>query len=235
VTALTASAAIATGRVQLANVRQRSLVTAKVRMLVVLVLFLFATVTAVGRIVELGFVEKAPDDRTMAERLLPPRGEITDRNGEPLARAFPSYALWFNPKAFGNDGGRPLVKTPEEVADALMRIFPNADRSEMLQRLKSGEPGYLVRRVLPEQANRVHALGEPALEIPKEDQRYYPQGSLAAHVLGYVASDGHGRVGMEQVLANGCSTLRRAAKPSRCRSTCGCRARSRTNSTGRSD
>jgi cell division protein FtsI (penicillin-binding protein 3) len=54
--------------------------------------------------------------------------------------------------------------------------------------------------VLPEDANKVQAIGELALELPKETQRYYPQGSMAAHVLGYVGADGHGRVGMEQVL-----------------------------------
>ncbi len=45
----------------------------------------------------------------------------------------------------------------------------------------------------------MHALGEPALEFPFENERLYPQGSMAAHVLGFVAADGHGRVGMEQV------------------------------------
>ena len=47
----------------------------------------------------------------MADALLPPRGEITDRNGVPLARAFPAYALWFNPEAM-DDGGAPLVRSP---------------------------------------------------------------------------------------------------------------------------
>lgn len=197
--ALTASAAIASGRVQLANVRQRSLVTAKVRALWVLVLFVFATLTALVRIGQLGLFEDAPERRSMAEALLPPRGEITDRNGVVLARAFPSYSLWFNPKALGQ-GGSPLVKTPEEVAKALLAIFPDADYADLVERLKSEKPSYLRKRVLPEEANKVFALGEPALEFPRENQRYYPQGSLAAHVLGYVDEEGQGHVGMEQVL-----------------------------------
>jgi len=52
---------------------------------------------------------------------------------------------------------------------------------------------------MPEDANRIHALGEPALEFPRESERYYPQGSMAAHVLGYVSAEGHGRLGMESV------------------------------------
>jgi cell division protein FtsI (penicillin-binding protein 3) len=199
-TSLTASAAIASGRVQLANVRQRSLVTAKVRVLVVLLLFMFVTVAALGRIIQLGLFEDAPDRRSMADALLPSRGEITDRNGVALARAFPSYSLWYNPKAFGSEGGVPLVKTPEEVAHALMAIFPDADYADLLARLKSDKPSYLRKRVLPEEANRVFALGEPALEFPRENQRYYPQGSLAAHVLGFVDEAGQGHVGMEEVL-----------------------------------
>lgn len=197
---LTASAAISTGRVQLANVRQKSIATARDRILLVMLLFGVAALACVVRIAQLGLFEDAPRRSNMAEALLPPRGEIVDRNGVPLARAFPAYALWFNPRAFGEKGGSALVKTPEEVADALMQIFPDADRADLLRRLKSDRPSYLRRRLLPEEANRIHALGEPALEFPRENQRYYPQGSLAAHVLGYVDGEGIGHVGMEQVL-----------------------------------
>ena len=197
--ALTASAAIASGRVRLANVRQRSLVEAKLRVLVVALLFLLAGVGALTRIVQLGLSEEPPERRSLTEALLPPRGEITDRNGFPLARAFPVYALWYNPKALGAAGSS-LVKSPEEVARALLQIFPDADYDDLVKRMKSDKPSYLRRRVMPEEANRIFALGEPALEFPRENQRYYPQGSLGAHVLGYVDSEGNGHVGMEQVL-----------------------------------
>lgn len=196
----TASAMITTGRVELANIRQKTLATAKDRVPVVVLLFVLVTLACFVRIAQLGIFEQGPRTANMADALLPPRGEIVDRNGVPLARAFPAYALWFNPKAFGASGGSALVKTPEEVADALIRIFPDADRADLIRRLKSDKPSYLRRRILPEEANRIHALGEPALEFPRENQRFYPQGSLAAHVLGYVDAEGQGHVGMEQVL-----------------------------------
>jgi cell division protein FtsI (penicillin-binding protein 3) len=82
---------------------------------------------------------------------------------------------------------------------ALVRIFPDEDVAELTKRLASGKAGYLRRRILPEEANRVHALGEPALEFPRENERYYPQGTMAAHILGYVDNNGHGQVGMEAV------------------------------------
>lgn len=192
------SMTISSGRMELVNVRQRLLLMAKSRVLWVLALFAGIAAIAVLRIGFLGFVEQdAPQSRSMAEALLPPRGEIVDRNGVPLARAFPAYALWYNPEALG--GGSPLVKSPEEVAAALVRIFPDENYERLVGRLRAGKPAYLRRRILPEDANRIHALGEPGLEFPRENERFYPQGSMAAHILGFVAADGHGRIGMEQV------------------------------------
>jgi len=199
VNALTVSPAIHSGRIELVNVRQRSLLTARLRALLVLGVFTLLALLALLRIGWLGVVQPGPHQTSFAEALLPSRGEITDRNGVPLARAFPAYALWFNPRALG-DGGAPLVKTPAEVAGELAAIFPDMDRAKLTERLASGKGGYLRRRVLPEEANRVHAIGELALELPRETDRHYPQGSMAAHVLGYVGADGHGHVGMEAVL-----------------------------------
>ncbi|KPL69685.1 peptidoglycan glycosyltransferase [Erythrobacter sp. SG61-1L] len=197
--ALTISTAITTGRVELVNTRQRSLFTARFRVLWVVAIFSLIALVALMRIAYIGVVQPGPSRTSMAEALLPPRGEITDRNGVPLARAFPAYALWFNPTALG-DGGSPLVKTPAEVAAELVKIFPDMDAKWLTRRLASGKSGYLRRRVLPEEANRIQAIGELALEVPRETDRHYPQGTMAAHVLGYVGADGHGRVGMESVL-----------------------------------
>ncbi|MFN2098581.1 peptidoglycan D,D-transpeptidase FtsI family protein [Altererythrobacter sp. MF3-039] len=197
--AVTVSTAITTGRVQLVSVRRKSLDIARWRVLWIAILFAFVAILAIGRIFYLGFNDKAVTTTSLEEALLPPRGEITDRNGVPLARAFPAYALWFNPEALGDDGA-PLVKSPEVVAAKLAAIFPDMDEAEIVARLTSGRSGYLRRRVLPEEANAVQAIGEIALEMPQETDRHYPQGSMGAHVLGFVAADGHGRVGMEAVL-----------------------------------
>ncbi len=198
-TSLSVSTAISSGRVTLVNVRQRSLLTARLRVLWVVAGFVAVAFAALVRIGFIGLFEDAPASRSLSEALLPPRGEITDRNGVPLARAFPAYALWYNPHAL-DDGGAPLVNSPAQVARELVRIFPDMNVQVLTERLASGRAGYLRRRLLPEQANRVQAIGEIALEIPQETERFYPQGSMAAHVLGYVGADGHGKVGMEEVL-----------------------------------
>ncbi len=201
-TGMAAFAAIPTipaSRVHLVQLRAHLLLTARMRLLVIAIAFALITLAALLRIIALGFVGSAPARTSLQEALLPPRGEITDRNGAPLARAFPAYALWFDPKAMG-DAGSPLVRSPEEVARSLKAIFPDIDEARMARRLASGRAGYLRRRLLPEEANKVFALGEIALEIPSEADRYYPQGTLAAHVLGYVVEDEGGKIGMEQVL-----------------------------------
>ncbi len=193
---LASSTKVTSGRCELANIRQRSLLIAKWRALWLLALFAALAACAIIRLGLLGIFEGAPRSLSLADALLPDRGEIVDRNGVMLAGDIDAYALWFNPDAL--EDGPPLVKGPRAAAEALHRVFPDMDVAETAKRLASGKPGYLRRRILPEEANRIHALGEPALEFPREAERYYPQGAMAAHVLGFVSADGAGRVGMEQ-------------------------------------
>ncbi|GAM03227.1 cell division protein FtsI [Novosphingobium sp. MBES04] len=187
---------VSTGSRGLVNERQRSLLMAKARTLWVLVAFVLVGMIAALRIAYLGTTGPSPREVRLADLLTPQRGEIVDRNGAPLARDFRVYSLWFNPKAMTE--GEPLIHSPKEIAAGLARIFPDIDQDEVIEKLSSGKAGYIRKSLLPEDANRVHELGEPALEFPLETTRYYPQGSLAAHVLGYVDSYGHGKVGMEQ-------------------------------------
>jgi cell division protein FtsI (penicillin-binding protein 3) len=207
-----ATPTIPAGRVHSVNLRAQLLWTARFRVLWITAGFALVALIALVRIVALGFAGQAPQRTSLQEALLPPRGEITDRNGAPLARAFPAYALWFDPKAMG-DNGAPLVHGPQDVARQLKAIFPDINESRMAERLASGRAGYLRRRLLPEEANKVFGLGEIALEIPRETDRYYPQGTLAAHVLGYVVEDQGGKIGMEEVLEKDLTNPDKRAEP----------------------
>ncbi|WP_095011576.1 peptidoglycan D,D-transpeptidase FtsI family protein [Tsuneonella mangrovi] len=197
-TAISVSTAISSGRVHLVTQRRRQLTVARLRVLLVAGLFVAIAIAALGRIGYLGLDDHSTESTSLVDALLPPRGEITDRNGQVLARAFPAFALWYDPGALA--GGSPLVKSPKVVAADLKAIFPDMNEAKVEKKLAAGRGGYLERRILPEQANKVLAIGEPALELPKETQRYYPQGSLAAHVLGFVNANGNGKLGMEQTL-----------------------------------
>ncbi len=182
---------------------QPCLSSARLRLFVIVGAFVLIAAIALLRIGYLGFVGAPPSQTSLAEALLPPRGEITDRNGTPLARTFPAYALWYNPDAMGDDGA-PLVASPAEVAARLKAIFPDLDAARTMRILSSDRGGYILRRVLPEDANKVLGLGEIALEIPREFDRHYPQGSLGAHVLGFTLENDKGELegsfGMEEVL-----------------------------------
>lgn len=197
--ALSATTAISTGRVHLVTFRRQSLTMARWRVLWVALVFALVAAAAVLRIFYFGLSDRAVSRTSMEDALLPPRGEITDRNGAPLARAFPAYALWYNPDALGDEGA-PLVKSPEQVAAELKAIFPTLDETKVTRQLASGKKGYIRRRVLPEEANQVQSIGELALGMPRESDRHYPQGTLGAHVLGYVVEGQGGKIGMEQVL-----------------------------------
>lgn len=195
--------AVPAGRVKFVHLRANLLVTARLRLFVIIGVFALVTVIALLRIGYLGFVGVPPSQISLSDALLPPRGEIVDRNGTPLARTFPAYALWYNPKAMGDDGA-PLVAPPEQVAARLKTIFPDLDTARTMRILNSERGGYILRRVLPEDANKVLELGEIALEIPREYDRHYPQGSLGAHVLGFTLENEEGNLqgqfGMEEVL-----------------------------------
>ena len=186
-------------RVQLVTVRQVALLTAKQRVLWVALGFLFVAALALLRVGIVGLGGRALAATPFDEALLPPRGEIVDRNGAPLARAFPAYSLWFNPDALG-EGEPALIKPASQVARELKAIFPDLDARKLAAQLTAGKGVYLRKRVLPEEANKVLRIGELALEMPEEIDRHYPQGPMGAHILGYVGADGHGRIGMEQVL-----------------------------------
>ncbi|MEZ5742865.1 MAG: penicillin-binding protein 2 [Sphingomonadaceae bacterium] len=188
---------ISQGRHTIVNARQRSLLVAKWRTIWIIGAFVVVAFGAVMRIGFIGIFEEASARKSLTEALLPDRGEIVDRNGEVLARDFNAYALWYNPEALG--GGTPLVRSPSDVAHRIAQVFPNVKEDRLAKRLASGKPGYLRRRILPEDANRIHDIGEPALQFPRESERIYPQGSMAAHVLGFVSADEGGKVGMEQV------------------------------------
>ncbi|MEP1606770.1 MAG: hypothetical protein ABJJ48_10695, partial [Marinomonas sp.] len=137
---LTASAAIQAGKVQQVTDRRRSLTTARFRVLWVALAFALVGMVGVLRIFSFGFSDTGVSRTSLEEALLPERGEITDRNGQPLARVFPAYALWYNPKAL-KDGGAPLVSEPGEVAAKLKAIFPTLNTAKVAKQLSSGKAG----------------------------------------------------------------------------------------------
>src|SRR4051794_21001877 len=122
--------------------------------------------------------------------LVPERGDIVDRNGDPLARTIDAWMIAVHPSK--------VIGDKLALAQRLAELMPEYSEEQYFALLRSGKPFfYLRRRASPSLVEAVNAIGEPGLAIQREPDRLYPQTSLAAHVLGYTDIDGHGVAGME--------------------------------------
>ena len=122
--------------------------------------------------------------------LIPDRGDIVDRDGQPLARTIDAWTIAIHPAK--------VIGDKLTLARHLARLMPERTEAQYFALLRSGKSFfYLRRRASPSLVQAVNALGEPGLAIQKEPDRLYPQTSLAAHVIGYTDVDGHGVAGME--------------------------------------
>ena len=77
-------------------------------------------------------------------------------------------------------------------------MLPDLSYADVEAKLSSGRKFvWLKRKLTPRQKWEVNAIGEPAFQFEQEEERIYPHGRLAAHVLGYVDVDGNGLGGVE--------------------------------------
>ena len=112
------------------------------------------------------------------------RADILDRHGRILATNMLTHSLYAQP----ND-----MVDPVHAATELAAIFPELDPKALERRFTDGRSFLWVRKVLsPEQMQRVHEIGDPGLYFGPREMRLYPNGTLAAHVLGGAAFDAEG-------------------------------------------
>ena len=123
--------------------------------------------------------------------LLPHRGPIVDRSGDPLALSVDVPSIYVRPRelrAAGADARLPALATA-------LHMPPRALRAK----LASSQPFvWLKRQALPREAETVARLELPGVYTVTEGRRFYPHGNLAAHVLGFVGVDSQGLEGLEQ-------------------------------------
>ena len=125
--------------------------------------------------------------------LVPERGDIVDRDGQPLARTIDAWTVGLWP--------RKVIGNKLELARKLAQLMPERDEAAYLAMLRSDKSFfYLRRRASPGVVQAVNAIGEPGLALEREPDRLYPQTSLAAHVIGYTDVDGKGTAGIEWAL-----------------------------------
>ncbi|MCB0058031.1 MAG: penicillin-binding protein 2, partial [Caldilineaceae bacterium] len=159
---------------------------------VVLIGLIFATVIIVGRLFAFQVVQgeawsqKTPDEFYVVAQ--PSRGNIYDRNGAVLAANGADYQVSVAPN---------LVDAPVELATSLASII-QVPQYEVLGAVESDLPYVMLAgRVSPEVADLVEALPYDGVQVDPLPRRFYPQGELMCHVLGYVDFDGNGGSGLE--------------------------------------
>jgi cell division protein FtsI (penicillin-binding protein 3) len=164
-------------RLRIEEQRDRTRRRAEGRLLVLAGLFLAGFIVIGGQMAVLAQSEPAePRSEASGARILAQRADITDRKGRVLATNFDTFSLYAQP---------PQMIDPEGAAVKLAAIFPDLD-AKRLRRDFTGKRKFLwLRRTLsPEQKQAVHDIGEPGLLFGPREMRLYPNGRMAAHVLG---------------------------------------------------
>lgn len=119
------------------------------------------------------------------------RGKILDRNGVVLADNITITSLVIIPNQ---------VKEPEKVAKVLSNIL-NTDYDDMYAHVTKNTS---IERVHPEGRNLSYEIADEinsykfdGVYVVKEAKRYYPNGNMLSHVLGYTGIDNQGLSGIE--------------------------------------
>ncbi len=118
------------------------------------------------------------------------RGDIYDRNGEPLAISTPVDSVWANPKE--------LINNLHRVAEIAKTLNLNAQHlRNKLEKNSHREFVYILRQVAPDIGKKVKALAIPGVYLRREYKRYYPAGEVTSHVIGFANVDDKGQEGLE--------------------------------------
>lgn len=172
---------------RLAERHRAERVKAETRLLLLGVVFILGFTTVAGR---MALLSAAVPVEPRAERgdaaIHARRADIVDRNGAILATNIVTASLYAQPAE---------MIDPRFAAQALHDIFPDLSEEELYGRFTDGRKFLWIKRsISPEQRQRVHDIGEPGLLFGPREARLYPNGPLAAHVLGGAS---YGREGVD--------------------------------------
>lgn len=131
------------------------------------------------------------------------RGEIFDRDGVKLAVNIPAYNVWLNPKEYnGSNASSNVVggnENKEQFIQKVSEIF-NVDSDEILDILSKDKRRKIVQWADKETIDKLEEVGEfdwKGLEVEEVQRRFYPDGTLYSHILGFTNIDQIGLSGVE--------------------------------------
>ena len=144
-----------------------------------------------GRLVYFGLKPEPQSLRRAAsEAVSRPRPQILDRNGEVLATDIKVMSVFAEPRR---------IIDKDEAVELLTAVLPDVNAKELRERLGSRKGFVWIKRgIKPKEQEEVFRLGLPGVGFLPENKRVYPNGPLAAHVLGFTNVDNIGIAGMEK-------------------------------------
>jgi cell division protein FtsI (penicillin-binding protein 3) len=178
------------------------------RLLITGAMLLFAFGAISVRLIDVTLLQEASEPQVTYAPRMPEmrmdRADVVDRNGTLLATNLATASLFANPHK---------VINPDDTAHQLALALPTLREAEVARHLKSNRSFvWLQRNLTPRQQWRVISLGLPGIEFQSAETRVYPNGPLAAHIMGYVDIDNQGLAGVEGTFD---ATLRDNAAPLR--------------------
>ena len=141
--------------------------------------------------VQRDFLQEQGEARSTRKIRLPAyRGVIEDRSGHPLAISSPVATIWAAPKsvALSNVQITALAKLLQLKPQRLKRVIESHKTRDFV---------YLKRQVSPEIATKIAALHYHGIYQQRVYQRFYPEGEMTAHIVGFTDVDDHGQEGLE--------------------------------------
>ncbi|MDA8561548.1 penicillin-binding transpeptidase domain-containing protein [Gammaproteobacteria bacterium] len=144
---------------------------------------------------EKNFLQSQGDARSKRIITMPAyRGIITDRIGYPLAISAPVYSVWVNPKEIDKNSSNVtlLNKLLNLKADHIKNLV---DKYKDTNR----EFAYLKRDISPKIAKKIQAMSISGVYLANDYKRFYPEGEVTSHLIGFTNIDDVGQEGIELV------------------------------------
>ncbi len=148
-------------------------------------------------------IERAQNQQQQAIETGAQRGPLLDRQERELARSIDTTSVFIAPDEFD---GKTEADTEGAINCTTTSLSPilGVPQKELDGRIAEARKNgrrfmWAARRLSPEQALAIEGMRLPGVHLRKEQKRFYPNGSLAANVLGFVGLDGNGLGGIEQV------------------------------------
>lgn len=145
-----------------------------------------------AKLVMLGLSKEPPQSlkAVASDAVSGARPDLLDRHGEMMATDIKTMSVFAEPRR---------IIDKDEAVELLTAVLPDVDARELRNRIGSRKGFVWVKRgITQKQQEEVYRLGLPGVGFLPENKRVYPNGPVAAHVIGFTNLDNQGIAGIEK-------------------------------------